>query len=218
MKKLLVIESSTEKAEVTLAFDGQYKTLIQEGVQTHARTLLPMIDKLLKEQGFRINDLDGLVFGRGPGSFTGIRIATALVKGLSFAYDLPIFPVSGLQAIAYATYQQKKITGPLLAVLDARMKEVYWAYYESSAEEMSEEHLSSWSNITIPFNTSYTLAGFGFKDYLAEIELKGSANACIESHPSTLAMVQLTLSGCIKPVDAEMALPVYIRNQVIQGN
>lgn len=217
--KLLAIDCSTDKAEVALASDGVITTESRLGVRTHASLILPMIVELLNKRKLTLAQLDGLVLGQGPGSFTGLRVAASVVQGLSLPHNLPIYPVSGLKAIAYQCYHEKKSKEPILAVIDARMQEVYWAYYSDGTAMEASENLSAMKDISIPLHSPYTLAGVGFEPYLDALPscLRQKLKSTQSCYPSAIAMLELALSGTIAPVDTEKALPVYIRNQVIQG-
>lgn len=217
--KLLVIDTSTNRADVTLAYNGEFKTLLQEGVKEHAKSILPMIEQILAEANLSLTQLDGLIFGQGPGSFTGLRVACAVVKGLALATDLPVFSISNLQAIAYAArYQCNDFQKPILAVMDARMQEVYWAYYPQDKISGVSENLSSLANIRDAFAASTLLAGIGFEQYLMDesCQLKEKLSGTMEIYPTGYAMARLVLDGHCQPVDAAMAVPVYIRNNIIQ--
>lgn len=215
--KLLAIDCSTDKAEVALSFEGKLTAITKEGVREHSRCLLPMVADLLKEVKCSVSELDGLVFGRGPGSFTGLRVACSVVKGLALAHDLPIYPVSGLSAIAHHYRFDHPTDKPIIALIDARMNELYWATYAKD-EDFSEEHLSTLTDITWP-SEAFVMAGVGFEAYLSEADFKWpTPYQKIKLFPSAMAMLRLALSGKIAPLTAEGVLPVYIRNQVIQGS
>jgi tRNA threonylcarbamoyladenosine biosynthesis protein TsaB len=218
--KLLAIDTSTECASVALVTQGVFSGMEQPAQRQHAQLLLPMIEKLLVDADLRLDQLDGIVFGRGPGSFTGLRITCSVVKGLAYAHSLPVFPVSSLAAIANeAIHQQKTYPNQaVLAMIDARMNQVYWACYTSDGE-VREEQVSNAPDIKLAGDFPLLLAGVGYKAYLEE--LPGAINSriigYIDSGPSAQAMLRMVLSGKIKAVDATEALPVYIRNQVVQG-
>ena len=218
--KLLAIDTSTECASVALVTQGVFSCKEQPAQRQHAQLLLPMVDQLLVDAGIGLNELDGIVFGRGPGSFTGLRIACSVVKGLAYAHDLPVFPVSGLAAIANeATCQQKSDPNQaVLAMIDARMNQVYWACYLSEGKEPLEE-VSNVPDIKIAGDFPLLLAGVGYKAYLQQLPsaIISRIIGYIDSYPNAKAMLRIALSGKIKAVSAADALPVYIRNQVVQG-
>ena len=98
------------------------------GVQTHSQSVLPMVQALLNEAGIRLAQCDAIGYGLGPGSFTGVRTACGITQGLAYGANLPVIPVVSLLAMAQACHAQSGAT-EVLAVLDARMGEVYWAQY-----------------------------------------------------------------------------------------
>lgn len=134
MQTILAIETSTELASAALLRDGQVTTRESAGVQTHSLAILPMVQSLLAEAGISLAQCDALAFGVGPGSFTGVRTACGIVQGLAFGADLPVLPVVTLAAMAQAC---RDLNGAenVLAVLDARMGEVYWAQYRFAEGE-----------------------------------------------------------------------------------
>ena len=102
---LLAIDTSTEHATVAVTAHGELFSEEQGSMRQHAQFLLPMVERMLGLAGLSLTQLDGIVFGRGPGSFTGLRIACSVAKGLAYAHDLPLYPVSSLAAIAYEAHQ-----------------------------------------------------------------------------------------------------------------
>ena len=104
--KLLAIDTSTEVASVAVLLDEAIFCTELESQKTQAQLLLPMIDKLMIDTGIQMNQLDGIIFGCGPGSFTGLRIACSIAKGLAYAHDLNLIPVSSLAAIAWSAREQ----------------------------------------------------------------------------------------------------------------
>ncbi len=124
--KILALDTATEACSVALFLDGQLTQQYAVIPRRHAAELLPMVRRVLAEADINLNSLDAIAFGRGPGSFTGLRIAAGAAQGLAFGADLPVVPVSTLAAIALRAHMQ---TGAMeiLACLDARIDEVYWA-------------------------------------------------------------------------------------------
>jgi tRNA threonylcarbamoyladenosine biosynthesis protein TsaB len=124
--RVLALDTSTEACSAALLWsDGQLSQRFTLTERSHADLILPMIDALLAEAGCRLTDLDGLAFGRGPGGFTGLRIAAGVVQGLAFGAGLPVAPVSSLAAVAYQAQPGQGV----LVCNDARMNEVYWGCY-----------------------------------------------------------------------------------------
>lgn len=215
---LLAIDTSTERAFVALVIDGQYRSLEQAAQRQHTQLILPMINQLLAEAQTSLAQLQGLVFGCGPGSFTGLRIACSVAKGLAYAHDLPLYPVSSLAAIAWEVFEQQPMAETVLSIIDARMQQVYWACYDRRACEV-EAQVSAMEAIEIDKDGPVLLAGVGYQNYRAQ--LPASINSKImqdlEVYPQAKAMLKLVLAGKVRPVTVEEALPVYIRNQIIQG-
>jgi len=130
---VLAFDTSTTACSVALAKGDQLYSQHKIAPMKQAGLILPMIQELLDSAGMRLNDLDALAFGCGPGSFTGIRIASSVAQGIGFAYSLPIIHISTLAAIAEAAYLERQWTTLLVAV-DARMEQVYWAVYEANQQ------------------------------------------------------------------------------------
>jgi tRNA threonylcarbamoyladenosine biosynthesis protein TsaB len=214
--KLLAIDTSTETASVALLTGEELLCEEQGSQKTHAQLLLPMIDRLMVNAGLQMNQLDAIVFGQGPGSFTGLRITCSIAKGLAYAHDLGLIPVSSLAAIVWAARQQKKFAdSPILAVLDARMHEMYWAYFAKD-QWMAEERVNAAQEISVPEKQDVVLAGVGidlyWDDFPDASKSQFSNRLCVS--PSAAAMIQLAQFVAIKPISVTKAQPVYVRNQV----
>ena len=129
--KLLAIDTSGDACSAALFLDGVIEQRLDPTPRRHGELLLPMMQALLESAGIGLDALDAIAFGRGPGSFTGVRIAVAVAQGGAFGAGCPTVPVSTLAAMAVGEYRR---TGRrrVLAALDARMGEVYWGVYERS--------------------------------------------------------------------------------------
>lgn len=204
----LAIDTSTDKASICLLFNGEFFLEHQDNIRTHANQLLPMVDKILKKSGCTLNRLNGLVVGRGPGSFTGLRIAISHVKGIAYAHNLPVFPVSTLQSIAYKARQEVSVQ--VFSVIDARMNQLYWSL------EDNIEHVTDAGEIQVDGNQPLVIAGVGFQDYLQKLDilLQKRVIKTMEIYPCTKAMISLVIEGKIQACTADEVLPVYIRNNV----
>lgn len=127
---LLAIDTATERCSVAARIDALWLERSVDTQRGHADVVLSMVDDVLKEGGLRLRDLAGIAYGRGPGAFTGVRIAIGVVQGLAFGAELPTAGVSNLAAVA----QQVATEGRrILVCMDARMNEVYWARFERDA-------------------------------------------------------------------------------------
>lgn len=217
--KRLAIDTSTETASVALQVGTEVLVATQDSPKTHAQSLLPMIDTLMAEANMHIHQLDGIVFGCGPGSFTGLRIACSVAKGLAYAHDLGLIPVSSLASIAWSVRQQGDVSAcAVLAVLDARMHEMYWAY--CTPEEYTAEHrVTAAQDIVVPDDRPIILAGVGIDAYWADIpmQIRALVREKRNISPCAAAMLAWAQHTNAPMVSAAQAEPVYIRNQVTQG-
>lgn len=135
MTTLLALDTATEACSVALLHDGKVHSHYEVIPRLHAQRLLPMIQTLLSEAGVPLAALDAIAFGRGPGAFTGVRIAIGVVQGLAFALDKPVLPVSNLAILAQRALREHGAQ-QVAAAIDARMDEVYWGCYRAEQGEM----------------------------------------------------------------------------------
>ena len=221
---ILAIDTATEACSAALYLDSEsITTHYQLAPRQHSNLILKMVDDLLKQADISVNQLDAIAFGRGPGSFMGLRIAAGVVQGIAFAADLPVIPVSTLKTMAQRIYQE---TGHnhVLSAIDARMDEVYWASYILDAQQwqlQGEEAVLSPDNVVLPVQSDspWVGAGTGWATY--KERLLATANGqpitiFAECLPSAEAMVQLAAieyqAG--NTIDPALAIPVYLRNDV----
>lgn len=219
--KLLAIDTSTSRASVALTVGSDVYHAEQGNLREHAQHLLPMVDQLLAQGGVTLSQLDGIVFGRGPGSFTGLRIACSVVKGLAYPHDLPVYPVSSLAAIAEEVfYTQPELSSKtsVLAILDARMHEVYWDCYAKDGLHLDDK-VGPVSSIALTTNDPFILAGVGFDGYLAKLPeiIQQQCMQQREVYPDARAMIRIVAAGRVSPMSVGDVLPVYVRNQVTHG-
>ncbi len=215
---LLALETSTSHAFVALCVDGVMFQEEEENLNAHARVLLSMVERVLANAGVSLPALDGIVFGEGPGSFTGLRIAVSIAKGLAYAHDLPLYPVSGLKAIAAGAKALDAVRAlpentPVLAMMDARMDQVYWAFDASSAKVSAAE------TVDTPEGVAFVLAGVAFEPYVERLP-KPVRDAMLSAYtcfPRADVMIRLVQAGGIDSVTADNAMPVYVRQQVTGG-
>ena len=196
------------------------------GAQASA-TLIPAIQRLMQQAGLKFGDLDAIAFGRGPGSFTGLRTACSVAQGLAFGAGVPVLPVDTLQVVAEearhlwgGSSDVPRATGTpahfrVLAVLDARMDEVYAAAYEfNSAMPIQQENhgLVKPENLVLP--VGWFLAGNAAGAY--GDRLPGGPPVRIAALPTGQALLRLApaLLAAGHAVPAEQALPLYIRDKV----
>ncbi|HVA55624.1 MAG TPA: tRNA (adenosine(37)-N6)-threonylcarbamoyltransferase complex dimerization subunit type 1 TsaB [Gammaproteobacteria bacterium] len=219
---ILALETSTQQCTAALLTNSGILERSQMAERAHAEMILPMVEKLLTEAGLSLNQLDALAFGRGPGGFTGVRVATAVVQGLAFGAQLPVVPVSDLMALAagaYRVYGAKKI----LACMDARMGQVYWCVYAvETADDLTaclSETLSAPQTVQLPDTEEWFGAGSGFKAFKDVLEAHlGSAlhgqDATLLPMAQDIAVLARLFLTRGQAVSAEAALPVYLRDQV----
>lgn len=217
--KLLAIDTSTEACSAALYLDGETSSRYELAPRRHAELILPMVDSLLAGAGMQLIDLDAIAFGRGPGSFTGLRIATGIAQGLAFAANLPLVPVSTLAALAWT---KKDKAGYIAAAVDARMNEIYFGLYQTgdAIELIGEERVLAPDKITVPATVTTCFgAGSGWARYSDSLSgtfsnrLTGYDGECYP-HAAAIAVlaVPAVLDGeTIKPGDA---MPVYLRDKV----
>lgn len=222
MMKLLAFETSTQACSCALYSEGEILQRSEIAPRQHANLILPMADELLAEAGFKPIQLDGVAFGRGPGSFTGLRIACSVAQGIAFAADIPVAPISSLATLAQAAYIEYGAAS-VLAAIDARMNEVYWGTYRIDKQGImcGEENVCSPTEVNLPNGEHWYGVGNGwaiYTDILTARLGKRLQDYQGEKEPQARAMIPLALAAFTqgKIVSAENALPVYLRNQVVQ--
>ena len=216
--KLLALDTSTEACSAALYIEGVTQSRYEFAPRRHAELILPMVDQLLTEARIKLPALDAIAFGRGPGAFTGVRIATGIAQGLAFSANLPLIPVSTLATLAQSA---KDRSGFIAAVMDARMGEVYYGLYQSNdiVELTGTECVISPDKIIAGNLTRCFGVGSGWANY-ADIlrnvfreHLEGYNADC---YPHARDMIPLALqafrNGDLKA--PEDAAPVYLRNNV----
>jgi tRNA threonylcarbamoyladenosine biosynthesis protein TsaB len=219
--KLLALDTATEACSAALYIDGEIIQRYQLAPREHTSLILQMLDDCLAEGRLSLSDLDALAFGRGPGSFMGLRVAAGVVQGVSLAHDLPIVPVSTLASIAHLQMQQGAVR--VLAAIDARMSEVYWGAYLNKAGIpvlQGKEMVVPPAQVPVPDTEGWSGVGTGWGSY-ADV-LKQRLGACVSSSyaevfPSAASIVQLAVAKLASGetgVDASHAIPVYLRDQV----
>jgi len=219
--RLLAFDTATEACSAALLVGDALAERHVIGPREHARLLLPMVEELLREGGLALADLDAIAFGRGPGSFTGVRIATGMAQGLAFAAGLPVVPVSSLAALA----QQAADAGHarVLAAIDARMGEVYWGEFTRGADGLvvaaGEERVCPPGAVPPPEAEGWFGIGTGWGTYrdVLEARLGGAVVDCApEAWPRAATVARLGAAARATGValPPAQALPVYLRDEV----
>lgn len=222
---LLAVETATEACSAALNLDGTIVERYQRTQRDHSRLILPMIDQLLAEAGLKPHDLDVLAFGRGPGSFTGVRIAAGVIHGIALGLDVPVVPVSTLAAVAQDFFDQQH---PAMChkmayvAMDARMEEIYWGAYRVSASGYAEllgtESVGSASRVvSLEFDGVGIGTGWGVYRETLLARMAGYVHFIEADHwPRARAVARLGGLGFESnlAVDVEQAMPVYLRDNV----
>lgn len=222
--KILAIDTATEACSVALGIGDRTVERYVELERGHAEQILPMVDAVLAEGGLALAQLDALAFGRGPGGFTGVRLAASVVQGLAFGAGLGVVAVSDLAAVAQRVRQLEPRAQRVLVVNDARMREVYWAEYETGTElrPTGEERVSAPGDVTwsMAAGTSWVAAGRGLVAWPELAERCRAAGATLQAQLLPRAVEILALARprvaarqLLDPVDA---LPVYVRDRVAE--
>lgn len=218
---LLALDTSTEYLSLAVSRNDQTFTFNEMVGQSHSQRTLPQIDALLQQAGLSLQDCDGIVFGAGPGSFTGLRIACGIAQGLAFGANLPVIGISTLLAVAQQCYDAFGAT-KIIACLDARMQEIYHAVYEKTATGWIEHHPASLEKPNAVANVTgngWVGAGSGWQAYgdaLTEHYAGQMQASYAHLTPDAATMLKLAqpLFASGKTIPAAEATPLYVRNKV----
>lgn len=214
---ILAIDTATEACSVAVSYNGNTTAKFELAPQKHSQLILPMIDEVLSEAGITLSSLDCIAFGRGPGSFTGVRIATGIVQGLAYGSGLPVVGVSTMQCMAQEAIHTSGMRVVAVAI-DARMGEVYRGLYinqDGIATELEDESVvppeAAFNNPVQPFDIC---AGTGWQAYPDKMSEPAGEVEVI--YPNALYMLPLAEKALRdgKGVAAQDATPVYVRDTV----
>ena len=214
---VLAVETSTELCSAALSVGGRIEGRALAAPREHTRHVLGQVDELLSEAGVTVADLDAVAFGRGPGTFTGVRVATALAQGLAVARGLPLLPVSSLAALAWVAWRENQAS-PVLAAMDARLEEVYWAVFGVGAEGVSVLHPESLSSPlelpSLPEGWFGAGSGWALSDMRAAARAGGRVDPGLR--PDGEAVLELALRDfhAGRMADFQQAQPTYLRHPV----
>ena len=208
--KFAAFETSTEWCSVALWTDGGIAGLEERAGNTHSERVLPMLDRLLAAAGLSVAQLDAVAFGAGPGAFTGLRIACGVAQGLAFGRGLPVIGVSTLETMAEECGGTR-----VVACLDARMREVYYSAIEKAGSgwrEVIPVRCVAPAAVQAPPGEGWIGCGNGFAAYGS----LGLDRVMPDVHPSAIAVARLAAPRfkAGEGVDAELAVPVYVRDKV----
>jgi tRNA threonylcarbamoyladenosine biosynthesis protein TsaB len=216
MPTILAIETSADLASAALLYNGAVTVRESVGVANHSQTILPMVQTLLSDAGIALSGCDALAFGSGPGSFTGVRTACGIAQGLAYGAEMPLLPVVTLHALALSCHQQSGALD-VLAIIDARMGEVYWAQYRFDGE---------WQTVVAPMLSNAAdvmpvgdvlACGNGLKAYEKDFSSRSFFTmrwSHLIPHASQVATLGALAFAQGLGVTAAAAEPLYLRNKV----
>jgi tRNA threonylcarbamoyladenosine biosynthesis protein TsaB len=226
--RILALDTATPACSAALLTDGIAISRELETERGHAEHILLMIDEVLVQGRAALKEVDALAFGRGPGAFTGVRLAASVAQGLAFGARLPVVPVSDLAAVAQRALDLDRRIDHVLVCNDARMQEVYWACFDRDTNGLASltgaEHVSGGSTIELPAQWRGLIggAGRGFRVYpeiraALELKLVGIQEDLL---PRALEIARLALPEVLagRLRRAEEAIPVYVRDDVTRAS
>jgi len=219
---IIALDTCTESCSAALLYQGELFEYVEMTQRGHSELILGMLDKVLTQAGIGMSAIDVLAFGRGPGSFTGVRVGVGVAQGIAFARDIPVVPVSSLAAVAQGAADQLDIDH-LAVAMDARMGEVYWARYqlEKGLVEVGDHErvCPPQEFLADPSSSAWAGIGTGWREYdaiLRESFNNQLTQVSTEHYPRAASIVKLAqieaLAGRVLPAD--QAMPVYLRNNV----
>jgi tRNA threonylcarbamoyladenosine biosynthesis protein TsaB len=219
--KLLAIDTATEQCSVALLQDTECIDKCVPTPRGHTELILPMIQQLLSESGVTLTQLDAIAFGRGPGAFTGVRIAIGVAQGLGFALGIPLVPVSNLAAVAQQATDRLAVGERVAVCMDARMNEIYSGLFAKGAEGLvvpvADEKVLAPEQLHFDHTRPKIGLGTGFRAY--PVLRETCVGMLIEEGalPRAREIVQLAAHEYVagRGVAPDQAAPVYLRNQVV---
>lgn len=213
--KILAFDTSTAACSVALLINGEIHERVDIVPQRHAELILSMIANLLQTAGITLKQLDAIAVGQGPGSFMGVRTAIGVAQGLAFGADLPVIPVSTLQALAQTAYEQRQHPN-IIAAWDARMQAIYWGIYCLGHDQLmlptQPDALNAPHEIAVPPEKNWLFAGNAWPIYRPDL----TANQILDIYPSAQAIIHIAkvLYREGKMQSAMEIEPLYLRDRV----
>jgi tRNA threonylcarbamoyladenosine biosynthesis protein TsaB len=212
----LLIDTTGQGCHIGLSHQGQCWTDSDMQPQSHTKRILPMIESLLVQANLSMQDVQSIIYTKGPGSFTGVRVGVSVVQGLAFAGSIPTLGVSTLMALAWQGKLHTQVN-QIGAIIDARMNQIYWAVYDFSqtGATLTPDCISSIAQVaTQPLPE--VVAGDVHLFENAPVKME---NTLFSAQPtvdikSLLSLVETGLSQGFLSWDTQMALPTYLRNDV----
>ena len=221
---ILGLETATDACSVALSTPDKTYTEYAIEPQAHSKLLIGMVDSVCKQAGIDLSQVQAVAFGQGPGSFTGLRIAASVAQGLAYGVGKPVIAISSLQALAQQAYNQSRVAN-IIAILDARMQEIYWGGYQVNAvglvEPVLTDCLQKPGNLKLDPVIDYLLVGTGAKAY-APLILANNPSLKLDLnilYPRAEEIVQLAIGRYSRgeTLQPSQAVPAYIRNNVTQA-
>jgi|JI6StandDraft_1071083.scaffolds.fasta_scaffold00042_73 tRNA threonylcarbamoyladenosine biosynthesis protein TsaB len=219
---ILALDTSSDACSAAVLTNDACFTEFELTPRAHTQLILPMVESVLKQAQLKLSEVDAIAFGRGPGAFTGVRIATGVAQGLALAANKRLLPISTLAALAQQTQQQVQ-AHKILVALDARMGEVYWGVYswaDGNLQLEGEEQVVTPSAIELPVGNDWVAVGSGWSAYpeLAERAASMIQATYADWLPSAEFIAQLAQQAYLagKALPAEQAQPIYLRNKIAQ--
>lgn len=213
---ILALETSTELGSCALLRDGVVAERICPPGKSHSETLLPLVRELLAESGVKVGQLDAIAFGVGPGAFTGLRVACGAAQGLAVATNRPLIPVTSLETMAALAGAER-----VLALLDARMGEVYSGSYQlidGAYRLLGDIRVSAPDAVALPAEPGWIACGNAIAAYPALAECLSAAGIATQADilPSASVVARLAAPRVTRGegIDAALAVPLYIRDKV----
>ncbi|MBA6418598.1 tRNA (adenosine(37)-N6)-threonylcarbamoyltransferase complex dimerization subunit type 1 TsaB [Pseudomonas neustonica] len=219
MTTLLALDTATEACSAALLHEGEVVYRSEVIPREHAQRILPMLQELMLERGIALGDVDALVFGRGPGAFTGVRIATGMVQGLAFASGKPVIAISNLAALAQRAWREHQAEY-VAAAIDARMDEVYWGVFalnDGVMRPLCDERVCAPEQVELPLETGQAdVAGAGTGWQLADRLAVKPSRYWSDMLPDARDLLALALPRWLagEVLDAADAQPIYLRDKV----
>jgi tRNA threonylcarbamoyladenosine biosynthesis protein TsaB len=222
MTKILALDASTDACSVALYVDGETSYIFELAAKSHTQRLLPMVDEILRAANCTLQDLDAIAYGRGPGSFTGLRICMGVVQGLAFGANLPVIPISTLQTMAQGFVAENSDSAlPVLVALDARMEEIYWGLFSAdkipqalSAEFVMKPAQLGEQEVVACLHKRFIAIGPGW--HYADLVAIAPELVIQDVHPNARYMLPLAIDAYNKGQTQSIldAQPVYLRDSV----
>ncbi len=219
--KLLAIETATESCSAALLIDDEVIGMSEVAPRRHNEIILSMCEQVLAQGQTSLSQLDAIAFGRGPGAFTGVRLAASVTQGIALGQDLPVVPVSSLASLAQAAFESRQVS-QVLSCIDARMQEIYYGLYSHNDKKgmqlIEDERVMPANRLDIKINNDCYGVGSGWTAYAED--LQQALGEKINFDPGVFPQAEFVAKLAKiyfeqgQYVSAIEALPVYLRDNV----